>query len=65
MDNQACGPVATRRDFLKTSSIIAGALLLPPGLAWVAQAQAAGTIKDVPRNRTLVCVRGGTEGKFL
>ena len=39
------------------------ALSLPAGLLAVAQAIAAGEIKDVPRNRTLVTVRGGTDGK--
>ena len=36
---------------------------MPAGLLAVTQAIAAGEIKDVPRNRTLVTVRGGTEGK--
>ncbi len=36
---------------------------LATGLLNVASAMAAGEIKDVPRNRTLVTVRGGTDGK--
>ena len=63
MENQIRGLEATRREFLWSSSILAGALALPAGLLNVASAIAAGEIKDVPRNRTLVTVRGGREGK--
>ena len=63
MENQIRGLGATRREFLWSSSILAGALALPAGLLNVASAIAAGEIKDVPRNRTLVTVRGGREGK--
>jgi peptide/nickel transport system substrate-binding protein len=44
--------------------MLASALAVPAGFANVTRAIAAGQIKDVPRNRTLVCVRGGIEGKF-
>src|SRR4051794_2666923 len=63
MESQIRGLAATRRDFMLSSLAVAGALSLPAGLANVAQAVAAGTIKDIPRNRTLVTVRGGTDGK--
>ena len=63
MENQIRGLGATRREFLWSSSILAGALVLPAGLFNVASAIAANEIKDVPRNRTLVTVRGGREGK--
>jgi len=63
MENQIRGLGATRREFLWSSVLAAGALALPAGLLNVASAIAAGEIKDVPRNRTLVTVRGGTDGK--
>ena len=65
MESLSWGPAATRRDFIKYSTLIASGLALPIGLARVAEAIAAGQLKDVPRNRTLVTVRdGGTDGKF-
>ena len=64
MESLPWGPAATRRDFIKYSALLASGLALPIGLTRVAEAVAAGQLKDVPRNRTLVTVRGGTEGKF-
>ena len=63
MESHIRGLAASRRDFMLSSVALAGALALPAGLLSVAEAVAAGQIKDVPRNRTLVTVRGGTEGK--
>src|SRR5882724_271955 len=63
MENQIRGLTTTRREFLLSSAMLAGALALPAGLINVVSAVAAGEIKDVPRNRTLVTVRGGTDGK--
>ena len=63
MESHIWGLAPTRRDFMLSSVALAGALSLPAGLLAVTQAIAAGEIKDVPRNRTLVTVRGGTEGK--
>jgi peptide/nickel transport system substrate-binding protein len=63
MESQIRGLAASRRDFMLSSLAVAGALSLPAGLISVAEAVAANQIKDVPRNRTLVTVRGGTEGK--
>ena len=63
MESHILGLAPTRRDFMLSSVALAGALSLPEGLLAVTQAIAAGEIKDVPRNRTLVTVRGGTEGK--
>ena len=63
MESHIRGLAASRRDFMLSSAALAGALALPAGLLSVAEAVAAGQIKDVPRNRTLVTVRGGTEGK--
>ena len=63
MESHIRGLAASRRDFMLSSVALAGALALPAGLLNVAEAVAAGQIKDVPRNRTLVTVRGGTEGK--
>lgn len=63
MENRIRGLGTTRREFLWSSAMVAGALALPAGLLNVASAIAAGEIKDVPRNRTLVTVRGGTDGK--
>src|SRR5580658_2891948 len=63
MESHIWGLTRTRRDFMLSSVALAGALSLPAGLLAVTQAIAAGEIKDVPRNRTLVTVRGGTEGK--
>jgi peptide/nickel transport system substrate-binding protein len=66
MENQTWGSGATRRDFIKYSALLASGLALPIGLFRVSEATAAGAIKDVPRNRTLVTVRdGGTDGKFV
>ena len=65
MEENVRGPAATRRDFIKSTAMLATALALPAGFAHVERAIAAGTLKDIPRNRTLVCVRGGTEGKFI
>ena len=66
MENQTWGSGATRRDFIKYSALLASGLALPIGLFRVSEATAAGAIKDVPRNRTLVTVRdGGTDGKFI
>jgi anaerobic selenocysteine-containing dehydrogenase len=62
MESLSWGPAATRRDFIKYSALLATGLALPIGLTRVAEAVAAGQLKDVPRNRTLVTVRGGTEG---
>ena len=63
MESHFWGLAPTRRDFMLSSVALAGALSLPAGLLAVTQAIAAGEIKDVPRNRTLVTVRGGTDGK--
>ena len=63
MESHIWGLAPTRRDFMLSSVALAGALSLPAGLLAVTQAIAAGEIKDVPRNRTLVTVRGGTDGK--
>ena len=63
MESHIWGLEPTRRDFMLSSVALAGALSLPAGLLAVRQAIAAGEIKDVPRNRTLVTVRGGTDGK--
>jgi peptide/nickel transport system substrate-binding protein len=63
MESHIMGLAATRRDFMLSSLAFAGALSLPAGLLNVERAIAAGEIKDVPRNRTLVTVRGGTDGK--
>jgi peptide/nickel transport system substrate-binding protein len=63
MESHIGGLAATRRDFMLSSLAVAGALSLPAGLLNVERAVAAGQIKDVPRNRTLVTVRGGTDGK--
>ena len=63
MENQTWGSGATRRDFIKYSALLASGLALPISLFRVSEAIAAGEIKDVPRNRTLVTVRGGTDGQ--
>src|SRR6267378_3724692 len=63
MESHIWGLEPTRRDFMLSSVAFAGALSLPAGLLAVRQAIAAGEVKDVPRNRTLVTVRGGTDGK--
>ena len=63
MENQVWRPAATRREFMISTTMLAGALMLPAGLLSVTEAIAAGQIKDVPRNLTLVSVRGGTDGK--
>ena len=63
MESHIRGLAPTRRDFMLSSVALAGAFSLPAGLLALSQAIAAGEIKDVPRNRTLVTVRGGTEGK--
>src|ERR1700730_5811149 len=63
MESHIWGLAPTRRHFMLSSVALAGALSLPAGLLAVTQAIAAGDMKDVPRNRTLVTVRGGTDGK--
>src|SRR5205823_7863426 len=64
MESLSWGSATTRRDFIKNSTLLAAGLALPAGLARVSEAIAAGELKDVPRNRTLATVRGGTDGKF-
>jgi len=65
MESQSWASAATRRDFIKYSALLASGLALPISLIRVSKAIAAGELKDVPRNRTLVTVRdGGTDGKF-
>ena len=63
MEHRIRGLEASRRDFLWSSSMLVGASVIATGLLDVAAAMAAAEIKDVPRNRTLVTVRGGTDGK--
>lgn len=63
MEHRIRGLEASRREFLWSSSMLVGASVIATGLLDVAAAMAAGEIKDVPRNRTLVTVRGGTDGK--
>jgi peptide/nickel transport system substrate-binding protein len=63
MEDRIRWPEASRREFLWSSSMLVGASVLATDLLDVAAAMAAGEIKDVPRNRTLVTVRGGTDGK--
>ena len=60
-----------RRQFLRTALLTGSVAMVAaavPGAAFastrqVAAAQVAG-LKTVPRNQTLVTVRGGTQGKF-
>ena len=64
--------ILNRRQFLRTAlatSSVAMVAAAVPGAAFasprqVAAGQAAG-LKQVPRNQTLVTVRGGTQGKFI
>ena len=63
MEDRIRWPEASRREFLWSSSMLVGASVIATGLLDVAAAIAAGEIKDVARNRTLVTVRGGTDGK--
>jgi hypothetical protein len=63
MNHRIRGLEASRREFLWSTSLLVGAGVIGTGLLDVAAAMAAGEIKDVPRNRTLVTVRGGTDGK--
>src|SRR5262249_25877002 len=76
MDDQARPTTSmNRRQFLKVAVITGSAALAAvslPGIALgapvastrqVATAQVTG-LKQVPRNQTLVTVRGGTQGKF-
>ena len=66
MESDSWGSAPTRRDFIKYSALLASRLALPISLIRVSEAIAAGGLKDVPRNRTLVTVRdGGTDGKFI
>ena len=65
MENNVRDLAVTRRDLVKSTAMLATALALPAGFTHVARAAEAGQIKDIPRNRTLVCVRGGTDGKFV
>src|ERR1051325_10052831 len=72
MDQKAERPQAmNRRQFIRTAALTGSAAVVAsavPGVALasprqVAAAQPVG-LKQVPRNQTLVTVRGGTQGKF-
>src|SRR5438067_13584667 len=65
----------TRREFLRSTAVLTGmalsAMVIAPGVASAAAAakpaalpSPSGRLKDVPRNRTVVWVRGGQDGKF-
>jgi peptide/nickel transport system substrate-binding protein len=73
MDEQARSSTAmNRRHFLRTAVLTGSAAMVAsalPNVAFastrqVAAAQATG-LNNVPRNQTLVIVRGGTQGKFI
>ena len=49
-----------RREFLRAGGLIAGAALLPP-----LRATASTPPRNVPRNRTVIVMRGGREGRWV